>query len=415
MYQISFGQDNFLPGFTIQNSGDTLYGFIDYRNWSINPKSIRFKESNESNLINYSPLEIKGFGVYNEIYESAIVVIDTSSVTTHNLGYDFEIRPRVDTIFLQVMFTGDKILYNYKNIYKEQFYIKSESGFELLVYKKYIKKIVHKAMEDYSASEKKFIMENKGYLLQLSKYLGECSTIIPEINKTKYNKKDMERLFNYYYNCIGKEPLFTRVVEKPKIEFGITGGLSSNTINFTGDSNYHSHLIDGEFNSSQNLTIGLFLNLVLPRNQKRWSLNYDMVYSSFNVKGYHEYIESENKYTITDTKLEYSFIKPSLSICYKYYIGKIDLFMNAGGFSSIYISQTNYSKVLEMLYTYERITEKKAIKHTRPYEVGAFVNLGAEYKYFHLDLRYERGNGMSRLLNLKTTTDKLYLLLGYKF
>ena len=70
VFSSSFCQKNFLPGYVIQN-GDTLKGFIDYRNWRVNPDAISFRRDLNSDERVFAPLEIDGFAVHDERYASA--------------------------------------------------------------------------------------------------------------------------------------------------------------------------------------------------------------------------------------------------------------------------------------------------------------------------------------------------------
>lgn len=58
---LSFSQQNYLPGYIIQNNGDTVTGFIDYRNWSLNPDLIEFRKTSNSAATKYKPGDIKEF------------------------------------------------------------------------------------------------------------------------------------------------------------------------------------------------------------------------------------------------------------------------------------------------------------------------------------------------------------------
>ncbi|NJK97917.1 MAG: hypothetical protein HC905_26095 [Bacteroidales bacterium] len=44
LFNLAYSQENYIPGYVIEN-GDTLKGFIDYRNWEKNPNQIAFKTS----------------------------------------------------------------------------------------------------------------------------------------------------------------------------------------------------------------------------------------------------------------------------------------------------------------------------------------------------------------------------------
>ena len=123
IFQTCFCQKNYSPGYIIQLNGDTLNGFIcNHEGWR-NPDKIFFKEDlNDSNTI-FSPLNIKGFSVQGKWKECQ-----------SELG------------------NQDR---------KEQYYIKQDSTYELLIYKEYVK-----ILED-----KYVIIENKKYLGQLLLYL----------------------------------------------------------------------------------------------------------------------------------------------------------------------------------------------------------------------------------------------------
>jgi len=87
------------------------------------------------------------------------------------------------TTFLQTIIKGKKSLYFYRNkIGKDQFYIRQDSGYNLLVYKKYFK------IQD----GEKGIAANNKFLGQLSFYLQECPSIQSKLKSTVYTKKSLE-------------------------------------------------------------------------------------------------------------------------------------------------------------------------------------------------------------------------------
>ena len=133
----SFCQKNYLKGYLIHLNGDTLNGFIDYRNWEKNPKQVYFKTAIDGQRILYTPIMIKGFSVSNEIYESAVVDIEISDTRLGDLNYDRRLKLKVDTIFLQTLIRGTKSLYLNSDFGKELLYIKRDSMLELLLHKRF--------------------------------------------------------------------------------------------------------------------------------------------------------------------------------------------------------------------------------------------------------------------------------------
>jgi hypothetical protein len=186
----AYGQENFVPGRIIELNGDTLRGDIDYRNWQRNPKTIIFRNEIANIHRTYKPLDIRGFMIEDELYESAIVDIETSPVPTSRLKPDPELHLVNDTTFLRAIIRGTKSLYYLNDrTGKSHFYIK-DSTFILLIYKRYIKVV----------EGRQGVAENRSFLGQLIIYLENCPGIQNKIKKTGYNKLSLENLFDACYN-----------------------------------------------------------------------------------------------------------------------------------------------------------------------------------------------------------------------
>jgi hypothetical protein len=110
-FHTSYCQKNYLAGYIIKTNGDTLHGFIDYRNWNENPNKIIFKKTLTDNLIKYTPIDIKEFRVHNETYESAIIKVEVSPDKISELQTTDELVFKTDTTFLQALIKGPKCLY----------------------------------------------------------------------------------------------------------------------------------------------------------------------------------------------------------------------------------------------------------------------------------------------------------------
>ena len=196
IFQTAYGQTNFKQGYIIKQSGDTLHGFIDYKNWVINPVKISFKENLNGENINYTPMDIRYFSVLDEIYESAIIETEISPTNIQNLEFGAELNLKMDTAFIQAMILGKKSLYFYVNNHgNNQFYIKTDSAFEFLAYKKYIRKVDFEHASVQTKETK--IFENQLFLGQLILYLNDCPDIKPMIENTKYTKKEFGNLIQF--------------------------------------------------------------------------------------------------------------------------------------------------------------------------------------------------------------------------
>ena len=404
LFRISFSQVNYQSGYVINNNGDTLYGFIDYRNWDENPIGIKFKTKIDANPTTFKSTDISEFGVHNEIYESGIVDIEISQIQASRLEKDPQIHIKVDTTFLQTLFKGEKSLYYYKNAEgREYFYIEHDAVFELLIYKRF------QEWQDYT----RVMTENKKFLGQLTLYLNDCPSIQERLNNTSYTQKSLIKLFQYYFECSQSDISFQKEEEKIRADIGILAGVSLTSFKF--NSIVFIDLNNTEYSLSTDFSGGLFLNLVFPRNNRKWSINNELLFSTYKVKGRYEEFENENYYTITSTELGYSYLKINNLVRFKYPVSSMFLFLNGGFSNGFAISETNYKKVESKFYATEKIYEELALEDTRKYEQSYILGLGAGYKNFSFEIRYEKGNGMSKYRALNSRTNRYYCLIGFKF
>lgn len=396
----SFGQENYLKGYIVLPGGDTLHGFIDYRNWGINPNNISFKESLSSEKINYTPLNIEGFRVLDECYESGIFKTEISPTSTNNLNNDAQLQIKIDTSFLQTIIRGEKSLYYYKNTFgKEQFYIKIDTTYELLIYKRYIK---NQATNDV-------IIENKMYLNQLVAYLNNCQTIQPKIKGLAYKKESLKKLFLTYYECTKSKIEFLKSNEKITVETGILSGLSLNPA-YSSSSSTGSEDIE----SSANMSIGLFLNFVFPRNQRKWSICTELIYAPHNENSHTIVYQHPDVYTVTDENSKYIMFKVNNMLRFQYPIKKTFIFFNFGISSGYGIQKMSYRKTEEVFHSIDNITEENDISNYSAIEQGLNYGLGLKYKRFSIQARVESISGYFQFPTFSSDS-RYYIMLGYRF
>ena len=260
-FQLIFSQENYISGYVIKNNSDTVHGLIDYRNWSYNPNTINFKKNMKDDPISFSPNDIKEFKVGKEVYVSGTIKSEISSSQTNQLSYEFSIKTKDHKTFVKTLIRGNKSLYYFKNIdEKENFYIKQDTSFELLIYKKFL---TTKNIED-------LITENKRFICQLTIYLADCKTIQTQLKNTTYSEKSLLHLFEYYYKCSSIDLSFKKEIEKIKIKFGVFTGISRTALIFKGDA--ISDYLAAGYEPSINLCYGLSVDLNMPKDARKWSI-----------------------------------------------------------------------------------------------------------------------------------------------
>ena len=404
----TYCQKNFLPGYVINLKGDSVKGFINYRNWDTNPKKIDFKKSADGKIAYITPAGIKEFGVADESYKSGIVEVDESYNDLISLTYSEEFKYRVDTAFLQTLVQGVKSLYRYKDLKgKEQFFIGQTTGFELLQYKEYYKNV----------NGVKNIATNNRFIGQLCYYLRDCPEIAKLTAHTKYTGSSLTYLFQEYNNCANKEASFVLKKKKASNDFGILAGLSVTKITFKGKNN--DDLVDAEYSLSKNFSFGLFLDWILKsRLQNRWSIYNEFLLATFKTGDqYSKDSQVESGYTKNDISLEYSYLKVNNMLRYRYFTGtNISVFIDAGVSNGFVVKSTNHKEITKVLTSPPTtLVEKGDALDDTKYEMGITAGVGSSFQKISFEIRYESSTGISSYVDLKSPVKRIYFLFGYRF
>jgi len=399
-------QENYLPGSIVTLAGDTVKGMLDYRNWNANPEKISFRPNSESTTRQYTQNDILAFLVANDIYRSVTVEVEMSPHKTKDLQYGSQFQLQTKRLFLRALFDHAKGLYIYHAPDdKELFFLKQDSTFTLLLHKKYLKEL----------SGSNVAAQNNKYLGQLASYLQDCPSIQSKLKTTKYTKISLEKLFSYYYSCIGEAETKEKNDEHVQAELGLVAGAMVTSLKFSGGS-ASPYLASTHYSTSFNFIGGVSLNLVAPRNNRKWSIYNELVYGSFHVNGTYTDIENPNWYTTYNTEFGYSFVKLNNMVRYRFPVKNFFIFINGGIFNAFGFSDTNYKKTLSVLYSSSREAEGEAISGgIRKYEFGFILGMGAQWNNLTLEMRGESGNGVSQIPELSSHTTKVHIVLGYRF
>lgn len=397
------GQENYVAGYIINNNAEKISGFIDYRNWEINPKSVKFKTCADCNPTSYFPTQISEFGVENDVYQSGIVKVETSPIRLNELTDDYKFSFGKDTAFLQLHFKGNVALLQYKNEFgREYYYVKKDNEITLLEYKKY---------KNYNSGSV-LIEENKRFLGQLKIFLNDCSAIDNKLENTKYELRSLKELFTFYYKCSNSKTSYSSKEDKTIFSYGVFAGVTSSTLKFKGEN--FDYLTNANFNSSINPTLGLFGDFILKRNNGKWSLYNELYFTSYGTEGSYQKIVNENQYSNWNVEFAYKYIKLNTMLRYTHPIGKFKVFINGGMTNGWFISEKNYKKYESVFYSQKNNDEGLALDDTRKYEQGLVIGAGLKMNKFSSELRYERGNAMSAYTALQSITSRYSILFAYR-
>ncbi len=394
-------QENYLPGYIIRTDKEKLNGYIDYRGWEKNPDYVRFKTEIDGDIKLYSPLDIAEFGVDNDVYISAIVETEVSPADVNKFGFNPNFEIEIDTLFLQTLFNGNKELYYYKSLEgKDNFYIRQGNDISLLSYKEYFKET-----ED---SYKTFAKNNR-YIGQLTLYLSDCPEVQPRLRNTEYSKRGLETLFTYYYKCTDADPTFSIEKAKPVKEFGLVAGTTFTSMKFLSDD--FDFLVKADVEMSASFTGGIFLNVIMPRNLGKLSLNNELIFSSYNVVM--TYDEEQFNHVLYTSEFDYSFLKFNTMVRYKHPVGAVSLFVD-GGVSLGYVLNGS-NRMDKNFYQADRIEEYPNAFGASKIDRAAIAGIGVMYKRFSFETRFEIGDGIIASAALLSLTSRYHFLLGFRF
>lgn len=401
---ISYGSNSNVPGYIITHNNDTIEGTILIKDWNPETFEGQFHEGGSVDGIIVTPSSVKEFGVGNEVFKSAIVMIEQSSTKTTELSKSSMLDYMIDTVFLQVVIEGEKeLLYLKDDNRKNSFYIKQDIGYTWLVHKKY----------ETLVDGKKKIVSNNNYIGQLIVYLEGCKSMNRVLSGTTYDFASLVKAFKYYYDCTNLSMKQVKDEKNTTVEISGMAGISITKIGFNGVG--ADYLTKVEYPWSPNFTGGISANINLPQYLGRWSINNEFVISSFSANATYQSNIDDNRYTITQTELGSVNLKLNNMFRANFYVNYTYLFFDVGIFNGFSISNTNYKKTTTVVFASETVVESTALNKMRNHEIGLLIGVGVRIKKVSGVFRYEIGNGISGSNDIDSSLSRFYLLIGYRF
>lgn len=405
--QLSHAQKSYHPGSIIKADGQILEGFIEVRNWNNTPTEVRFKKKLNEEREVYPASQVQSFQVNDYVFEGAEVEIETSPSGLGDLDLDDSLHIVVRQIFLQKIVGGEISLFYHRNkMGKENLYLQKEGNFILLRSKKYASK---------NKKGIKTIRENRTYIGRLSEYLSACSYIQTSLVQVVYTKKSLTELIKSYYTCTHSDITYQKKKEKIPIQVGVLGGMTHSTISFESDNNENPYLTRGNFPNSVDFAGGIFFDIILPFNKKRWSIYNEALITQLSTAT----LDQDRVLGDPDSKsgvvLAFTQLRVNTFFRYTYSLGKFSLFINPGVAHAFTLNHTNSIVVEIKRNSVLEYRETTAIPQLRPQELGTIIGIGVKFADFSLEGRYEKGSALSFSQRFSSARERVYILFGYRF
>jgi len=196
-----FAQSNYQPGYIVKNSGDTLKGYIDYREWDRTPKTIQFKvNKNDKNASEFDPRTIKVFEISGlEHYVSYSGSISMDKTNFPDLPTGLDTSKALQSIFLKQVTTGKHLsLYQQQDDLKTRFFIAAASGpiTELSYYQYYLdmQDKLNPNHYDNKVNEGTYYKGQLTYYINL--YDAGDSRLVNFTERSKFNEGDLKKIID---------------------------------------------------------------------------------------------------------------------------------------------------------------------------------------------------------------------------
>lgn len=206
---ISAAQSNFRKGYVVTTNNDTLKGYVNYRERSVNPTSVQFKPIPEAKTQTFTLKNSSAYAVNDmEKFQRYIVDISMSSGNVSNLSFGPDSSSRRDTVFLKVIQEGENVvLFGYRDNIKNRFYIKDKEATVPveLVYERYLDP------------------DNKGNIITSGKFGGQLLDLLLQYNAGTTADSEKLRRIHYEEEDLSK---ISAMINKQKAESAVRSKYS---------------------------------------------------------------------------------------------------------------------------------------------------------------------------------------------
>ena len=292
----SFGQVVFEQGYFIDNDDKKTTCLIKNYDWKNSPAKIEYRLNESSEVYSADISEIKEFKVSNIKYQRFTVQIDQSRNELNAISRTKEPEFLEETVFLRQIIEGVANLYA-AGKYRRYFYNVNDSS---------VKQLIHK---DYLVGDQ--VLTNNSYKAQLWEGL-KCSCIsVGDIENTRYDKKDLVKIFEKYNNCI--EADFINYDKKNKnvsFNLGIRTGLRGASLSVKNSQNNSQNI---DFGNKMSFSFGLEASLILPFNKNKWAVTFEPTY---------QYYKAEDPRPNYENSVDYQSIELPVGITYNIFFSQ---------------------------------------------------------------------------------------------
>jgi len=392
--KLIFSQSDFRKGFVITQDNDTLYGLVNYRESIKKYKVCEFKVSEDQEVKNYFPEDIKAYRFINDKY------FVTKEITLEN-----NVKEKV---FFEVLVQGKVTLYKYL----ESFFIEKDGG-------EYIKLTNERVLVTIGDAE--YYKNSNKYIGVLSYLLlSDCKQLKKKINSLEYKERGLTELIQSYNACMeGSSISFKENKSWLKTEFGLVAGINSSKISFKSK-DPNQEFITKDFDRSNNIMPGLFIDFYSPRVNERIAFHTGLFYLHSTYISYSE-ITKVSSLERNDVKIDLKQLKIPFGVKYTFPEKKFTPFFDLGASYTNNLEASSWRIREVQRYNIIDTFEGEALD-MRESQYGLWGGIGVKRSIIKkwavfVELRYEYSSGTSISSSYydKDRISNIQLLIGISY
>jgi hypothetical protein len=334
MPSFSLAQSNYKPGYIVNLHGDTVKGYINYKEWERNPSAISFKtDLNNGTAESVTTANTNAFAITSlEYYRSYMVHISTAQVDMSSIKQGIDTSYITARVFLKILTTGNNItLFSYRDDIKARYYIQDKTDVQPieLIYRQY-----------YNPDNATYVQNENTFRIQLQSLAQKYNVVD---TKLQTNMETAQYTDNDMIKIIQKINGNTRLQFTPKSLLGFRGyaglGVNYNSIKFSGQLSFPS-----SSNSTFPAVVAGF-DLFLNKQTQKLFFRFEISATADQHSFYHPTDATGSSYAISPVKQKIVVFSPQ--VVYNFYnSGQLQVFIDAGfsgnisGYNSYQLTQT---------------------------------------------------------------------------
>lgn len=390
---LSMGQSNYQKGYVLNNSKDTLKGYVDYKPKISSQNSITFKSNLDAQPQTFNAQTAKGYGFQSGFsFESYTVRISKGTTKTEALKVGLDTSTRGATVFLRVLQTGPNVtIYSYTDDIKEHFYVRGSSS-----------------TQPYELMRARYIeANNSNKIITTDRYKGQLLFEMRAYNTgTEFYEGDFEDMAYSESDMVRIGAIINRMKERQarkSSRYFVGAGVGAGTVKYTGQ---HPLANSGAVSTVSYLpSINLGIDLAAKTLSER--VNYRAELSLFlgkdekvtNGQYIHSfdhmtlYLAPKILYNVYNTQQLKAYLGLGAGLSYSSYsnskAGKVvSVAMNGDDFTAenISLSATAFSYNLNAGLVFKKI--ELNVMYVPPYKVSDYAGFNILTGIMHAGIKY---------------------------